>query len=362
MRYVGDSLTLRPESAIEVDLGAAGNLDIATTAALMPRDVAVLLPGRPIAASEMASAITVSRALISSGRRVSYYHGYGGLADLARRDETGHWLRGIVFIGSFADVAGVIDPPVARVAGDLQRFGMIEAVRVRDLPALLIADGEAVRAAGLFASPMLAAVRGNASASVGDASAMDLPSDRVTFDQLGLPPQQAEVFGRAELSAMIDRRRLPAGTRPERLLLDVMVAPDGDGPHAVVSAFVNERLLGSTIAAIGEATHLDLALPRGLVGATANVRVVVQRASAQGDCRFEPQGYPAQLLGSSALILTKADGEAAAFSDLTSQFALGFNIILPPALPNSRPVFWACSPNWPASYRPLLQVSRSIIS
>ena len=50
VRYVGDSLTIRPETAVEVDLGPAGELDVATTAALMPRDVAVVLPGRRVAA------------------------------------------------------------------------------------------------------------------------------------------------------------------------------------------------------------------------------------------------------------------------------------------------------------------------
>ena len=58
VRYVGDSLTIRPESAVEVDLGP-NELDVTTTAALMPRDVAVVLPGRRVAASEIATAITV---------------------------------------------------------------------------------------------------------------------------------------------------------------------------------------------------------------------------------------------------------------------------------------------------------------
>jgi hypothetical protein len=183
----------------------------------------------------------------------------------------------------------------------------------------------------LFASPWLAASRGLASASVGEASPIALPTDHVTFEELAVAPAQAEVFGRADLAAVIDTRRLPAGTHPERLLLDVMVAPDGAGEKAVVSAFVNERLLGSTVAATGEATHLDLLLPDGLVGTNANVRALIQRDSAAGDCRFEPQGYPAQILGSSALVLTKADGVAHDFSDLTARFSQQLDLLLPAA-------------------------------
>ncbi len=329
VRFVGDSVTIRPETAIEVDVGPAGNLDVATTAALMPRDVAIVLPPRRAAAGEIATAITVARALISSGRRVSFYRGYDALADPAKLGDNGRWARGIILVGPLADAIGVLDSPVARVAGNFSSLGLLAAVRVGGTPALLVSDGNVVRAANLFASPMLAAARGIPSASVGEVSPAELPADRVTFAQLGVPPEEAEVYGRADLTSVIDTRRLPAKTRPTRLLLDVMVAPDGSGQKAVVSAFVNDRLLGSTVAATGEATHLDLALPDGLFGTLANVRVVIQRDSAQGECRFASQGYPAQMLGSSALILAPADQTAHDFSDLTPQFAGGLEVLLP---------------------------------
>jgi hypothetical protein len=309
VRYVGDSLIIRPETAVEVDVGPTGRLDVPTTAALMPRDVGVFLPSRHLAATELATALTVGRALITSGRRVTFYNGYDAVTELAQRDEAGRWAHGIVLVGTLADVGGIIDSPIASVAGDIHQFGMIDAVRVRGLPALVIADADSVRAARLFGTPMLAAMRGVASASVGQMAPIDLPKDRVTFDQLGVPPEEVEVFGRAELTTVIDARHLPGGTYPTRLSLDLMVAPDGVGAKAVASVFVNDRLLGSTVVATTEATHLDLPLPDGLIGTAANIRVVVERDIAQGDCRFGPQGYPAQILGSSALLLGST-GEA----------------------------------------------------
>jgi hypothetical protein len=331
VRYVGDSLTVRPETAVEVDVGPVGALDVATTAMLMPREVAVVLPSRRVTEGELAAAIMVGRSLISSGRHVSFHHGYDAISGIASRDDAGRWQRGIVLVGPIAEVANVIDPPLARIAGAVQSFGTLAAVRVSGSPALLISDSKVVRAGRLFASTFRAATRGVISASVGEAAAVDLPTDRVTFEQLGVAPAQADVFGRADLIAVVDTRRLPPQTRPSRLLLDVMVAPDGDGEKAVVSAFVNERLLGSTVAAIGEATHLDLSLPDGLVGAAANVRAVVQRDSAQGNCRFEAAGYPAQILGSSALVLASADGAPHDFSDLIPHFARGVRVLVPAA-------------------------------
>ena len=336
VRFVGDSVTIRPETAIKIDIGPVGNLDVATTAALMPRDVAVVLPPRRAAANDIATAITVARALISSGRRVSFYAGYDALPELAKPDDDNRWTRGVVLVDPAADAAGVADSPVAGIGGQFGSLGLLAAIRVNGTPALLVSDGSVMRAARLFGSPMLAAVRGVATASVGDAAPARLPTDRVTFAQLGVPPEQADVFGRADLTSVIDTRRLPAKTRPTRLLLDVMVAPDGAGERAVVSAFVNDHLLGSTVAATAEVTHLDLALPEGLIGKLVNVRVVIERDTAQGECRFPSQGYPAQLLGSSALMLTAAEFSARDFSDLTPQFAAGIDVLLPDADPPTR--------------------------
>ncbi len=329
VRYVGDSVTIRPETAVEVDLGRISSLDVATTAMLMPREVSVVLPGRRVTESEIATAVTVARSLISSGRRVTFHHGYDATTDLAKRDAAGHWARGVVLIGPIAEAANVIDQPLTRVAGAMQPLGMLAAVRVGGLPALVVSDSNVVRAGRLFASPLRAATRGVAAASVGESVPIDLPVERATFEQLAVAPAQAEVYGRADLTTTIDIRRLPPETRPTRLLLDVMVAPDGAGEKAVVSAFVNERLLGSTVAAIGEPTHLDLNLPDGLFGTVANVRALVQRDSLQGECRFEAQGYPAQILGSSSLALTSAQGAPHDFSDLIPHFARGVMLLLP---------------------------------
>jgi hypothetical protein len=239
VRYVGDSLTIRPETAVEVDLGPTGALDVVTTAALMPREVALVLPARRLAAAEIATALTVARSLIYSGRQVTFRRGYEGLADLARRGEAGRWARGIVLVGTLADAAGVIESPLATLAGAPPVFGTLAAVRIGGTPALLVSDGSVVRAGLLLAGRSLAATRGVTAASVGDAMPIALPTDRLTFDQLGIAPAQVEVFGRAELTAAIDTRRLPGGTRPARVLLDVGRRPWSQSSSPATSAARN---------------------------------------------------------------------------------------------------------------------------
>ena len=329
-RYVGDSLTIRPETAVELEVDFAGAPDVATTAALMPREVVLALPRRPLSAADMAATLTVARALTASGRRVNLHYGTDGLADLLARADARRWNRGLVVVAPLADVSGQLDAPLATLAGAMPGFGTLAAVRIAGLPALIVSDAGAVRAARLLGSASLGATRGVAAASVREVAPLAAAGDKVTFDQLGIAPVDAAVFGRADLTLTIDTRALPPGTQPSRLALDVMVAPDGAGEKAVVSAFVNERLLASTVAATGEPTRFDLPFPDGLVGTVANLRAEVQRRSAQGDCKFEPQGYPAQILGSSAVALTKAAAPVHDFSDLVAHWSNGVDVVVPP--------------------------------
>ncbi|MEA2987659.1 MAG: hypothetical protein QOG83_370, partial [Alphaproteobacteria bacterium] len=331
VRYVGDSLTVRPETAVEIDIAFAGNPDVATTAALMPRDVVIVLPRRRLEPSEIAAALTVARALSASGRRSTFHHGFDGLPGLAKRDGE-RWMRGLVVVGPLQEVIGQLDSPVATVAGPTPTFGSLVAVRIAGLPALVVSDASAVRAGRLLGSQTLNATRGMSAATVGDVVVPKLPTGQVSFDRLGIVLPQADVFGRADLPVTIDTRALPAGTRATRVVLDVLVAPDGAGEKAVVSAFINERLVDSAVAATGDPTRLDFPLADGLVGTSASVRAVVQRRSAQGDCRFEPQGYPAQILGSSAVVLEPADAHARDFSDLVAHWANGVEVHIPPSV------------------------------
>jgi hypothetical protein len=251
------------------------------------------------------------------------------VGELAKRSDPRRWSRGLVLVGSREEFAARLDFPITAAARPFAGLASLAVVRVAGLPALLLSDVAGQPAGRLLGSPSLAAARGIPIAAIGEVAMPALPTDRVSFDQLGITPAPAEVFGRADLSLSIDSRTLPAGTRPSRLLLDIMVAPDGAGDRAVVSTFVNENLLGSTVAATGEPTRLDLPLPEGSLGTVANVRVTVQRQTAQGDCRFGPQGYPAQILGSSSLELASASTRARDFSDLPPHAADGIEVLIP---------------------------------
>lgn len=184
VRYVGDSLTIRPETAVAVNVDFPGHLDVGTTTALLPRQVMVALPNRALTSSEIATALTLARSLTASGRRVAFQLGFDGLRGPPKPDAPRQWDRGLILIGSLDDVSGVLDAPLERVAGLVPTFGTLAAAHVGGFPALIVSDINSGRAARLFSSPVLSATRGIAQASVGDMATPALPVDRVTFDQL----------------------------------------------------------------------------------------------------------------------------------------------------------------------------------
>lgn len=327
VRYVGDSLTVRPESGIELEFDPTTLRDVATIAALMPRDVTVLLPNRRLTTTDFESALAVARSLAATGRRANFKSGYGVVSpDVVDANGRRQWLRGYVIIGTPEEVTGSV-PSIFKndAAGGV---GAIDAVRIDGYPALLISDGASGRAGRLLGNRSIGAARSLSSASVVAVGGPKLSTERITFDQLGLPLGSAEVYGRADIGIAIDTRSMPADTLLSRLLLDIMVAPDGAGEKAVVSVFVNDRLMASAVAAQGDPTRIDIPLPDGLVGTIVNMRAMVQRRSPQGDCRFEPQGYPAQILGSSTLILAPS-GSVHDFSDLSTRWTNGIQVIVP---------------------------------
>ncbi len=322
VRYVGDSLTIRPDTSVAVEFDRAALHDVTTIAALMPRNVTVALPDHALSPAEISAALTVARALAATGRHAQFSSKLAQPGETRKAEDRRIWRHGTIVIG--APVTGAIPGEAAAVPGELS------AIRVDGMPALLLTDiTTAMRAARLLATPSLAAARGLSQVSVADVSRPPLPRDRVSFDQLGLRLAPVEVYGRAELNATLDTRALPANTRPSRLLLDVLVAPDGLDNKAVVSLFINGQFLSSTVAANGEPTRIEQDLPNGLVGTAANITVVVQRRSAGNECRFLPQGYPAQILGSSVVILSPA-GSAHDFSDFATRWTDGVEVMVPP--------------------------------
>ena len=159
LRYVGDSIMIRPDSGVGVAVDVShGPPDLATLAALLPRETTIVLPNRRLTTSDIAGALTIARALASSGHRVGFNFGFETLPFLGKRNDQ-HWGRGIVVLGTPDEVSTQIDPRPVKVAGPVTGFGYLASVQIAGTPSLIVSDDNYIRAAQLLGRPSLAATR-----------------------------------------------------------------------------------------------------------------------------------------------------------------------------------------------------------
>ncbi|MFZ4762085.1 MAG: hypothetical protein ACOYK8_04665 [Alphaproteobacteria bacterium] len=145
-------------------------------------------------------------------------------------------------------------------------------------------------------------------------------------------PQQStaiqDISYRGSWVASVPLYALPAGTRPERLVLDIMPGVDSVSGPTIAQVEVNGVLLYAERVEQGKVHRISVTIPVALVRLFNTVEVTVQRALDGGDCLRTPASYSAQLLPSSRVELSDM-GEASAFHDLSSLFRQGLTIYLP---------------------------------
>ncbi|MFG6583236.1 hypothetical protein [Sulfitobacter sp. 1A12779] len=125
---------------------------------------------------------------------------------------------------------------------------------------------------------------------------------------------------------------LPAGKGLSGVNLHVAAALDPEGRGATASVFLNDTLLGNRPLDSGRPEQLTFSVPSGLLGRDNLLRVSIQRQPSGGECRFKPQGYPAQILPGSALLLSDSTAQDRDFFTLRQEFADGVQVVLDPAL------------------------------
>ena len=130
VRYVGDSLTIRPDTSVAVVIDRAALHDVTTIAALMPRNVTVALPDRALSPAEISAALTVARALAATGRHPQFGGKLAQPSEARNAEDRRIWRHGTIVIG--APVTGAIPGQAAAVPGELS------AIRVDGMPALLL--------------------------------------------------------------------------------------------------------------------------------------------------------------------------------------------------------------------------------
>lgn len=317
-RLNGDFLTILPASNLTMAVTRDALADVRSVAALMPHDVTVLLPDRALSEAEAASVLKLA-AVLGADRRDVDFAGIGEFVAALRGAAPQGWARGLVVLGGADDVR-----PLRGETPQAAEDGQLSTLMLPTGPALWV-GGE--RAAAFLASEWRGLAAAPKVAPAADAKAR--PQDRLTFDRLNATLATQDVLGRATFDASFALADLPAGMKPSRVDLDLAIAEDAGGESASVAAFLNGRLLGSTLSDGAVPTHFSAAIPDGLVGLDNNLQIVVQRPPRGSDCNALPVGSPAQLLPSSAIELTAAKDAPRDFFDLVPRFKTGVTVTLP---------------------------------
>ncbi len=359
IRFAGDHLTILPETSLQLAFEKNAVDSVATALTLMPREVAIYLPGRDLNSREFGAALEAARSLRESGRQVRFETMPG--ADATAKMEPGsrfpapttlafmprmqspftppaaapetvqNWTQGSILIASSEDLetlAGNVRTPLFRPdAKPGVNSSSLSLINFGTGPAVLVSGPDPQSAARLIGSSWnAAAVKSTVSA---ESEIFQMREDgRFTFDRLRADLTARDVVDRAQWSVSLAAKDLPVQRRITGLRLQVAIAPDEANSNAVVTAFFNERMMESVSTATDMRAQLAFEIPEGLAGLNNSLRLVVQRQPQGGECTTLPIGFPAQLLGSSE-VLTSAAAEAPRdFYETSSMFRDGVTLFV----------------------------------
>ncbi len=298
-RAAGDFVTFPATDGLMLSLGPEALNEVQSVSAFAPQDVRFVMPAANLTAAQVAAALSVAAG--AKGRLT-----FATVpAEIAGH---GAWTQTNVFVGQGRAPVSVIPgapgtPPALALGGDDPAAGG------RLLATIWAGLAKADTMGGAVAG---AAVRDR----------------KISLRGLGADVTPRDVVGRADWTANFSRKVFPAGTHPGSIDLQVIAPPDQSG-GSIVSASLNGQVIASARASWPGTTSLTATLPKGLVTLDNSLIVSVLRQPRGGDCKFAPQGYPAQLMGASALLLDADKGPLTDFNNLTSPFGQGLTVRLP---------------------------------
>ncbi|MDB5875507.1 MAG: cellulose synthase [Ramlibacter sp.] len=208
--------------------------------------------------------------------------------------------------------------------------GQVRLANVFGRPAIVVAPDAGAQAAGLFTQSwqQVAAMAPSLLVQAADDPKADLSA--VSLKYLGAKPATLDVLSRADWNAGFDIGMVAGdGRAPGTLVIDVAAAPGAARTPPVVSVFMNDVLLAAKeMEANGRRERIVAPIPRHALATRNDIRVSFVRQQASDRCRETPEAYPVSVLGSSHLLLDRAE-PTGDFNGLVSRFANGVNLLVP---------------------------------
>ncbi len=161
----------------------------------------------------------------------------------------------------------------------------------------------------------------------------DLDNARaIKLADLGMDTSIRYVRTNTEWNLLLDPFRMPAGTRPSRLFVDLIAPPPPNKAIFSLYAYLNGIMVhAQQLDGGSDVQHLQIPLPSRYQQLYNDIRIQIMYAEASGDCQQELPAFPVQVLPESTLIVEKNRISPERFVDLPAYLADQFDFYLPSA-------------------------------
>lgn len=152
----------------------------------------------------------------------------------------------------------------------------------------------------------------------------------IRLADLGMDTSIHYVRANTEWKLLLDPFRMPAGTRPTRLFIDLIAPPPPNKTAFSLYAYLNGIMVyAQQLEDSRDIQHLQIPLPLRYQQLYNNIRIQIMHAEASGDCKHDLAAFPVQLLPESTLIVEQSTDSPERFVDLPAYLADQFDFYLP---------------------------------
>jgi len=321
-----------PESGMRVEFAGSSRISIVTAWSILPETTTVILPamGTRMTPAEFRAAWQVYSALVTAGHQVRLARG---------------WTDPVAMRGQPAVLIGDAKAPDAVSPTAAHSQDNVSVEMVAGAPVLRVRGGDSASASALLAldwrdvatSPSLRVFAARA-------SVLGARDGSRSFYELGIGSVARDAVGRSEWFVPFSVRDFGSGAVPSEVTLDVIAGTTTGQRLDVIAGrttrqrddalhvFLNDVLVHSAqLTSRGQPQRIRVVLPPYLLGAQNNLRIVFQRPTEGGDCRFTPSASPVEILGTSLISTAVSETRPADFWQLGPLFRAGFRAYLPSA-------------------------------
>lgn len=147
---------------------------------------------------------------------------------------------------------------------------------------------------------------------------------------LGADTSTRYVRSNLKWNMVLDPFRIPAGTRPDYMFLNIIAPPPPGKPPFELYVYLNDIMIHATRLENGHTKQeISVPLPQNYQEPYNRIQIQIQNTDPQGDCRADLAAFPVQILPDSSIIVKRDLSSPKYFSELPVYFADDFDVYLP---------------------------------